>query len=99
MVLKATIKGETVEVWFTPSFNIKTTDKDLEMILRNVEMELFDPWKMRVRKVKATKSLIDAYLILEEYQFKVPEMEIEFKQAPELPSHYDRGTDEEPVLH
>jgi len=99
MVLKATVGGEALEIWFTPSFNIKTTDKDLEMILRTVSMEVFDPWEMRVRKVKATKSIKDAYLILEEYQFKVPELKIEFQQIPEIPTHLDNGTDEEPILH
>lgn len=99
MVLKATVGGEALEIWFTPSFNIKTTDKDLEMLLRTVSFEVFDPWEMRTRKVKATKSIKDAYLVLEEYRFKVPEMRIKFKEVPELPNSFDQGTDEEPVLH
>jgi hypothetical protein len=99
MVLKATVGGVPVEIWFTPSFNIKTTDKRLEMLLRGASFEVFDPWELRMRKVKATKSLRDAYLVLEDYSFKVPEMEITFEQAPELPNHFDKGTDENPVIH
>lgn len=99
MVLKATVGGVPVEIWFTPSFNIKTTSKDLEMLLRTVSMETFDPWELRMRKVKATKSIIDAYLVLDEYRVKVPELKITFEQAPELPNHFDNGTDKEPVLH
>jgi hypothetical protein len=99
MVLKATVGGIPVEIWFTPSFNIKTTDKQLELLLRNVELETFDPWEMRMRKVRATKSLNDAYLVLDEYRVKVPEMKITFQQAPEVPNHFDQGNDKEPVLH
>jgi hypothetical protein len=99
MVLKATIGGVAVEIWFTPSFNIKTTDKRIEMLMRTAELEVFDPWKMKTRKVKATKSLNDAYLVLEEFRATIPELKISFKQAPEVPNYFNKGTKEEPVLH
>lgn len=99
MVLKATVGGEAVEIWFTPSFNIKTTDKSLEMLLRTVSMEVFDPWELRRRTVKATKSLKDAYLVLEEYRHTIPELKITFKQVPEVPNHFKDGTKEEPIVH
>jgi hypothetical protein len=98
-MIKATVGGERVEIVFTPSFSIKTTDKDLEMLLRTASMEVFDPWELRLRKAKATKSLRDAYLVLEEYRLTVPEMKVTFEEAPEIPSHYDQGTEENPVIH
>jgi hypothetical protein len=97
-MIKAEVLGVPVHVWFTPSFNIKTSDKRLEMLLRTVELESFDPWEMRMRKVKATKSLRDAYLVLEEYRIRVPEAKIKFSEAPEIPSSVALGTKEEPVL-
>lgn len=99
MALKATVGGEAVEIWFTPSFNIKTTDKRIEMLLRTVSLEVFDPWELRSRTVKATKSLRDAYLLLEEYSYRIPELKIKFEQAPELPNHFNDGTNDEPVVH
>ncbi|MBL5830872.1 hypothetical protein HV417_02175 [Bacillus sporothermodurans] len=98
-MIKATVGSVPVEIWFTPSFNIKTTDKRLELLLRNVSFEVFDPWETRMREVKATKSIIDAYLVLEEYRFKVPEMKITFEEAPELPNSFDQGSEENPVVH
>lgn len=98
MRLKATVGGETVEIWFTPSFNIKTTNKTLEVLLRGVELEVFDPWELRMRKAKATKSIRDAYLILEEYRIKVPELKIQFKEVPELES-YLSDDPKEPIVH
>lgn len=88
-----------MEIWFTPSFNIKTTDKKLEHMLRKVEFEVFDPWSLTVRKVKATKSIIDAYLVIEAFQAEVPEVGIKILQAPELPSHEDKGSKDYPVTH
>ena len=99
MILKADFGGVPIEIWFTPSFNIKTTDKRVEHLLRSAELEIFDPWEMRMRKVKATKSLRDAYLLIEEYKAKVPELGITFEQFPEVPSLLGRGTDENPILH
>lgn len=98
-VLKATVGGKGVEIWFTPSFNIKTDSKDLEVMLRRVEFVTFDPFQTSFRKVKATKSLIDAYLVLVHYSEVVPEVGIVFKQVPELPNSFDKGTEENPVVH
>jgi hypothetical protein len=91
MVLKATVGGVKLEVWFTPSFNIKTSDKALEMMLRTVELEEYDPWKQKMRNVKATRSLNDAYLVLEGYRWRVPTLEITYEQAPEVPSIKEEG--------
>lgn len=98
-VLKAKFGEKRVEIWFAPSFSIKTNSKELELMLRSVEMELFDPWELRTRKVKATKSIIDAYLVIEQYKTKVPEMGIVIEQAPELPNSFDQGTELNPVEH
>jgi hypothetical protein len=96
-MIKAEVLGVPVHIWFTPSFNIKTTDKRLEGLLRTVELESFDPWEMRMRKVRATKSLRDAYLVLEEYRIRIPEAKVKFTEAPEIPSSVDAGTIENPV--
>lgn len=98
-VLKATVGGKGVEIWFAPSFSIKTDSKELEVMLRSVEFETFDPFQLRFRKVKATKSLIDAYLVLFHYSQVVPEVGVVFKQTPELPNSFDEGTERNPVLH
>lgn len=97
-MIKATIGGVGVEIWFTPSFNIKTTDKRIELMLRNQEVEVYDPLRKTVRKTKATKSLIDAYLVLEEYNSRVPELKITFEEKPEIPSSKDFGTENNPAL-
>ncbi|AYP68712.1 hypothetical protein BpsS36_00006 [Bacillus phage vB_BpsS-36] len=99
MILKATVGGVRCEIWFTPSFNIKTTDKTLESLLRTMELEVFDPWEMRMRKMKATKGIKEAYLIIDELKIKVPELRVKIEEAPELPAHYDEGTKENPVTH
>ena len=99
MVLKATIGGIPIEIWFTPSFNIKTTDKRIELLLRGAELEVFDPWELRKRNVKATKSLRDAYLLLDEYRLLVPEAGITFESVPELPNAFEQSTEEYPVVH
>jgi hypothetical protein len=97
-MVKAIYGGIPVEVWFTPSFNIKTTDKRVEMLFRNAEIEAFDPWKKRVRKVRPTKSEIDAYLFIEEMRVRVPELKIEIKEAPPVPTSVEEGTNDNPVL-
>jgi hypothetical protein len=99
MVLKVDFGGVPVEIWFTPSFNIKTADKRVEELLRRAELEVFDPWEMRRRKARVTKSLRDAFLVIDEYAMKVPELKISFKEAPKVENHFDRGTNESPVLH
>lgn len=99
MALKATIGGTPVEVFFTPSLNIKTTDKRIEQMLRETELEVFDPWEMRLRTAKVSNSLRDAYLIIDEYRQKVPEVEIKITEAPEVPSSEDQGTDKNPIVH
>lgn len=96
-MLKATIGGVILEIWFTPSFNIKTTSKDLEFQLRNLELEVYDLWSGRLRKVKATKGLIEAYLIVDKLSLLVPELNIKITEGPELPS--ETGTEENPALH
>lgn len=98
-VLKAKIGDKELEIWFAPSFSIKTNSKELELMLRSVEMEVFDPWELRFRKVKATRNIIDAYLIIENYKLRVPEMKITIEQAPELPNSFDQGTEFDPVEH
>lgn len=90
-MLKFNYGGYPVEIWFTPSFNIKTTDKRIEMLFRNSETDAFDPWKMKVRKVKPTKSEIDAYLFVEEIRMTIPELKIEIEKAPEVPSSVEKG--------
>jgi hypothetical protein len=97
-MVKAICGGKQVEIWFTPSFNIKTEDKRLEMLFRNAEIEAFDPWRKVIRKVKPTKSEIDTYLFIEEMRVRVPELEIEVKEAPPVPTSADEGAKDNPVL-
>lgn len=92
-MVKAKFGGYPLEIWFTPSFNIKTTDKRIEQLIRSLEMEAYDPWEMRTRKVKATRSLRDAYLLLDACKTYVPELEVEIKQAPKLPTVEREGKD------
>jgi hypothetical protein len=97
-MLKAVIGEIELEVWFTPSFNIKTNSKQMEQLLRNAEFTVFDPWLMTMRKTKATKSIESTYLVLEQMSITTG-VKVKYKETPELPSHYDLGTEENPVLH
>ncbi|MBD1224803.1 hypothetical protein [Virgibacillus halodenitrificans] len=99
MALKAEIGGSPLEIWFSPQFNIKTQDKRIESFLRTITLEVFNPWELRVKNVRATRSIEEAYLILEELRFRMPKLDIQIKQAPELPNSYDQGSDNEPVIH
>lgn len=96
-MVKATVGGVGVEIWFTPSFNIKTDSKEFELILRHAEYEVFDPWRMKLRTVKATKGEREAYMVLEHLRLMVPELAVTFKETPELPSSVDQGTEENPI--
>lgn len=97
-MIKCTFAGVPVQIWFTPSFNIKTTDERIEAMLRNQTVEAFDPWLTLVRPCKATRSLRDAYLVLEHYRLTVPEAKIHFEEAPEVPSSTQFGTEDAPAL-
>jgi hypothetical protein len=90
-MVKASIHGVELEIFFTPSFNIKTTDKRVEQLLRTSEVEVFDPWKMKVRKVKATKGVREAYLVLEHFRVIVPEANIKIHEMPELQRVQEEG--------
>jgi hypothetical protein len=97
-MIKATIGGEPLEIWFTPSFNIKTTNKEIDFQLRNLELEVFDLWSLRSRVVKATKGEIEAYLILDKLKDLLPELNIEITEYPELPNS-EAGSEDNPTLH
>jgi hypothetical protein len=100
MRVKAELGGEQLEIWFTPSFNIKTTDKEIEFLLRGMEYEVFDPWSLRMRKVKATKGLNEAYLVLDYLNELLPELKIkitEHPRPPALPKSAQEG--ENPAVH
>lgn len=86
MRVKAELGGERLEIWFSPSFNIKTTDKEIEFILRGMEYEVFDPWTLRMRKVKATKGLREAYLVLDYLSELLPELKIKITEYPKPPA-------------
>jgi hypothetical protein len=90
-MLKASIHGVELEIYFTPSFNIKTTDKRVEQLLRTSEVTTFDPWKMKMRKVKATKGIREAYMVLEHFRVIVPEANIKIHEKPELQSAKEEG--------
>ncbi|MDQ0418609.1 hypothetical protein J2Z48_002812 [Croceifilum oryzae] len=53
-MIRANYGGKQVEIWFTPSFNIRTEDKRLEMLFRTAEIEAFDPWQKVIQKVEGT---------------------------------------------
>lgn len=86
MRVTAEIGGDRVEIWFTPSFNIKTNNKELEFQLRGMEVEVFDPWRLRMRKVKATKGLNEAYLVLDYLSELLPELNIKITEYPKPPA-------------
>jgi len=99
-MLKAIVGGEELAIWFTPSFNIKTTSKDLEFQLRNLELEVFDLWELRPRKVKATKGINEAFLILDKLQRTIPELKIKIIEQPPLPEYLsEAGSEDNPALH
>jgi hypothetical protein len=99
-MLKFTMGGVPVEIWFTPSFNIKTTDKRIELMLRNTTIETYDPVRKTIRPVRATKSLHDAFLLVEEYKVRVPELDIQYSEVPEVISSIaePEGTADSPIL-
>ena len=101
MTVRATVGGVPVEIWFTPSFNIKTGgDLDLEFQLRNLELEVYDLWELRTRKVKATGGEREAALVLSQLQRLLPELNIKITEAPELPQVApEEQTEENPALH
>jgi hypothetical protein len=76
--------GERVEIWFAPSFSIKTNDKRLDLMFRHQTVEAYDPIQKRVRPMRASKSILEAYYIVEEYKARVPELNIEIEEAPAL---------------
>jgi hypothetical protein len=78
--------GVRVEIWFSPSFSIKTTDKRIELMFRNQTVEAYDPIQKRVRPCRASRSILEAYMVVEEYKNRVPELNIEIHEAPEMPS-------------
>lgn len=97
-MLKFSIGEVRAEVWFSPSFNIKCTDKRIELMLRNQSLECYDPVSKKVRTVRATRSLEDAYLLIQYYSLLVPEANIQIHEAPQIESSTMFGTDEAPAL-
>jgi hypothetical protein len=97
-MLKFSIGEVRAEIWFSPSFNIKCTDKRIELMLRNQSLECYDPVSKKVRMVKATRSLEDAHLLLETYKVLVPEANIQIHEAPQPVSSTEFGTSEAPAL-
>jgi hypothetical protein len=97
-MIEVVISGVTVFVQFTPSLKIKTTDKRLELMLRSYSCEVYDPIQKTLRVAKLSKSLYEAYLVLEEMRILLPEAQIEFKQTPEFfqPS---KSTSQAPALY
>lgn len=83
-MLKATVQGEGLEIWFTPSFNIKCTDREFAILLRQMEVEVFDPHQTRRRVTKIDKSEWDAYLILAQLKVEFPKLNIQITEHPEL---------------
>ena len=82
MTVRAEIGGVRLEVWFTPSFNIKTERKDLEQLLRSMEFEVFDIWELRTRRIKATKGERECFLVLDYLRDLFPDMKIKITEHP-----------------
>lgn len=97
-MLKFEIGGVPVEIWFAPSFSIKTTDKTVEMFFRTTSMTTYDPIEKRMRLVRPSRSEYDAYLYLEELKMRCPEVKIKIKETPPLPTSVAEGTRDSPVL-
>jgi len=97
-MLKFEIGSVPVEIWFAPSFSIKTTDKTVEMLFRTTSMTAYDPIEKRMRLVRPSRSEYDAYLYLIELKARVPEAKIEIKEAPSIPSSVAEEAGNSPVL-
>ena len=99
-MLKATIDGEGLEIWFTPSFNIKSTDRELAHYLRQLEMEVFDPYKTKIKRTKIDKSEWDAYLILAQLSIEFPKLNIKIIEHPKLEGEpEEKDKEKEPLLY
>lgn len=85
-MIKATVGGIPVEIWFTPSFNIKTTSKELEQELRRATLRAYNPWSGSMETVRVTKGLQEAYTFLVQLNEEIPQLKITFSEAPELPA-------------
>lgn len=85
-MLKFTIQGEGVEIWFTPSFNLKTTSNELAAELKSFELDVFDIKQTAMRKVKAQQGEWEAYLLFSELALRYPKLNITFEITPELPA-------------
>ncbi|QCK84062.1 hypothetical protein E5Z46_18775 [Geobacillus kaustophilus NBRC 102445] len=97
-MLKFTFGGVPVEIWFAPSFSIKTTDKRIEMLFRKAKIETYDPLKKKIREVRPSRSEFEAYLYLEEIKNRVPELKIELEEYPPLPTSRDKENKDAPIL-
>lgn len=82
MTVRAEIGGIGVEIWFTPSFNIKTTDTEMAFMLRELEIEVFDVHATKMRTVKVTKGEWEAYLVLEQLRLENPALNIKITEKP-----------------
>lgn len=82
-MMKATIGDQTVEVWFTPSYNIKGTSPEIVHYLRKLSYRTYDPIAGVMRDVRIDKSELDAFLLVQFLKFntKVP---IEFLELPRV---------------
>lgn len=94
-MVKATIGGIGVEIWFTPSFNIKTQSKELEYQLRNLDVEVYDIHAMRRRTVKVTKGEWEAYLVLEQLRLEFPKLKVVITEHPEVETFPSGETNKE----
>lgn len=84
-MVKAEVGGVAVEMWFTPSFNIKTTSKEVEQELRRASLRAYDPWQTRMREVKVTQGEREAYIFLTELKETIPALKVKLIEFPPLP--------------
>lgn len=82
-MVKANVGEHRIEIWFTPSYNVKCTDKALAHSLRQLSYKTYDPIAGARRIVRIDKSELDAFLLLQHLKFN-SNLKIEFTEIPEI---------------
>lgn len=90
MTVKAEIGGEGLEIWFTPSFNIKCTNAEMAHYIRELDFRVFDPMQTRMRTVKVTQGEWEAYLLLEHLRINFPKLGVKITEHPKLDNGEDK---------
>lgn len=95
--LEVEIAGERAKIAFVPSLKITAQSKDVEFMLKTIELDGYNPFSGKIERLRLSKSLEQAYVCLEILKSNLPEMnirvisgapELENKSSKENPIHY-----------